>query len=153
MSFLFGLEHDKLAAQLPSIFEKYEGYVEQAEPLFELEGVRLEKLTRDLPQHLAVYGKYASDMKQLIKWLENWKSKTEARLTKNYTQGQRVLGAREQAAFIAGEKDMVELNELIIETTLIWQKLEAVKEGFQQMGWCLSNIVKLRVAELGDVML
>lgn len=153
MSFLFSLENDKLLTQLPAIFEKYESYVSMAEPLFKLDGVKLEKLTRDLPHHLAVYGQYASDMKQLIKWLENWKSKLEAKFTRNYTQGQRVLGAREQSAFIAGEKDMVEINELIIETTLIYQKLEAIKEAFQQMGWCLTNIVKLRVAELGDVVL
>lgn len=153
MSFLFAIESDKLANQLPVIFEKYESYIQEAEPLFEMEGQRLEKLSRDLPQHQAVFGKRAADMKQLIKWLENWKAKIESRLTRNYTQGQRVYGAREQTTFIAGEKEIVEINELIIEATLIYQKLDAINEAFKQMGWCLANIVKLRVAELSDVII
>lgn len=153
MSFLFTLDEDRLPDQLPAIYAKYETYVEQAEPLFKLEGMRLEKMVRDIPHHQAFYGQAASDMKQLIKWLENWKSKLEAKFTKNYNGGQRVLGAREQAIFISGEKDIVEINELIIEATLLYQKLDEIKEAFVQMGFCMTNIVKLRVAELNDIVL
>lgn len=153
MTFLFSLENDKLQDQLPDIFERYEQFVADAEPLFIMEGKRMEKLVRDIPQHQAFYGQAAADMKQLIKWLENWKSKIEAKFTRNYNSGQRVLGAREQAIFISGEADIVEINELIIEATLLYQKLDEIKEAFVQMGWCMSNIVKMRVAELGDIIL
>lgn len=153
MSFLFTLEEGKLNEQLPAIFENYEKHVNSAEPLFELEGMRLELIARNLPHHQTFYSHRAAEMKQVIKWLENYKSKIEARYTKNYSQGQRALGAREATIFINGEKEIVELNQLIIEATLLYQHLDDIVEGFRQMGWMVGNITKLRVAELGEVTL
>jgi hypothetical protein len=153
MSFLFTLEEGKLAEQLPAIFENYEKHITNAEPLFELEGVRLELLARNLPHHQTFYANRAAEMKQVIKWLENYKAKLESRFTKNYAQGQRALAAREVTTFIGGEQDIVELNQLIIEATLLYSQLDDIVEGFRQMGWMIGNITKLRVAELQEVTL
>ncbi|WP_407305406.1 hypothetical protein [Acinetobacter sp.] len=151
MSFLFTLEEDKLADQLPKIFENYENHVKNAEPLFDLEGMRLELIARNLPNHQMFYAHRANEMKQVMKWLENYKSKLEARYTKNYAQGQRALSARDITTFIGGEKEIVELNQLIIEATLIYSQLDEIVEAFKQMGWMLGHVTKLRVAELQDV--
>jgi len=151
VSFLLTLEEDKLGEQLPVIFENYERHVKNAEPLFELEGMHLEVVMRNLPYHQREYALRAAEMKQVVKWLENYKNKIESRLTKNYAQGQRALPAREATTYINGEKDMVELNQLIIEATLIYQNLDDIVECFKQMGWMCGNITKLRVAELQDV--
>jgi len=153
MSFLFTLEEDKLAEQLPPIFENYEKHIKKAEPLFDLEGMRLEVIARILPQHQTFYAHRAQEMKQVMKWLENYKAKLEARFTRNYSQGQRALGVREAATFINGEKEIVELNQLIIEANLLQQQLDDIVEGFKQMGWMVGNITKLRVAELQEVTL
>lgn len=153
MSFLFTLEEDKLGTQLPSIFAKYEKKIAEAEPLFKLEGMRLEVIARSLPYHQVEYEEFSQDMKQVMKWLENYKAKVESRLLKNYMQGQRALGAREINAFIAGEQEIVELNQLLIESNLLHSKLDAIVEGFKQMGWMVGAIVKLRVAELSEVIL
>lgn len=150
MSFLFTLEDDKLADQLPKIFENYEKHVKEAEPLFSLDGMRLELIARNLPQHQTFYAHRANEMKQVVKWLENYKAKLEARFTKNYSQGQRALGTREATVYINGEKDIVELNQLIIEASLLYSQLDEIVEGFKQMGWMLGNITKLRVAELHE---
>jgi len=151
VSFLFTLEEDKLADQLPKIFENYENHVKNAEPLFDLDGMRLELIARNLPQHQVFYAHRANEMKQVIKWLENYKSKLEARFTKNYSQGQRALTARDITTFIGGERDIVELNQLIIEATLLYSQLDEIVEAFKQMGWMLGHITKLRVAELQEV--
>lgn len=153
MSFLFTLEEDKLADQLPALFENYEKHIKNAEPLFELEDMRLELIARNLAQHQMFYAHRATEMKHVIKWLENYKAKLEARFTKNYSQGQRALGVREAATFINGEKDIVELNQLIIEASLLYTQLDEIVEGFKQMGWMVGNITKLRVAELQEVIL
>lgn len=150
MSFLFTLEDDKLNEQLPKIFENYEKHIKNAEPLFNLEDMRLELIARNLAQHQTFYGHRAHEMKQVVKWLENYKAKVESRLTKNYSQGQRALAAREATVYINGEKDIVELNQLIIEATLIYGQLNQIVEGFQQMGWMLGHVTKLRVAELQE---
>lgn len=153
MSFLFTLEEDKLAEQLPAIFENYEKHIKKAEPLFELEGRRLEEIARVLPHHQTFYAQRANEMKQVAKWLENYKAKLESRFTKNYAQGQRALAAREAQTYINGEKDIVELNQLIIEANLLQSQLDEIVDGFRQMGWMVGNITKLRVAELQEVTL
>jgi hypothetical protein len=153
MSFLFTLEESKLNEQLPDLFENYQRHIDAAEPLFKLQGMRLEQIARDLPEHQTFYAHRAIEMKQVIKWLENYKAKLESRFTKNYAQGQRALAAREASTFINGEKEIVELNQLIIEATLLYQQLDDIVEGFKQMGWSIGNITKLRVAELQETII
>lgn len=153
MSFLLTLDEDRMAEQLMVIFERYETHIKNAEPLFELDGRKLEEIARDLARNQTKYAHRAAEMKQVIKWLENHKAKLEARFTKNYAQGQRALGAREAATFINGEKDIVEHNQLIIEAALLYGQLDEIVEGFKQMGWMVGNITKLRVAELQEVTL
>ena len=153
MSFLFDLDEAKLTEQLPEIFEAAELEIRKAEPLFDIEGVRLELLARDLPKHQGHYDLKAQEMKQLMKWLENYTSKQEAILLKNYSKGQRALSATDQRILIGGEKDIIETNQLIIATTELYGKLDAIVEAFKQMGWMIGHITKLRVAELGDIII
>jgi hypothetical protein len=153
MSFLFTLEDDKLQEQLPELFIEYEQYVIESDKLFDIEGKKLEHLARDLPKHQAFYAQKMQEMKQLMKWLENNRNRLEARFTKNYSQGSRALAAREATTLINGEKDIVELNQLIIEAALIYGKLEEIVDGFKQMGWMIGAIVKLRVATIEDAII
>lgn len=153
MSFLFTLDESQLATQLPDIFAAAEKDIASAEPLFDIEGQRLELLARNLPQHQAHYDQKAQEMKQLMKWLENYRSKLEAIHLKNYSKGQRALSATDQRIFLGGERDIVETTQLIIEATLMYGKFDAIVEGFKQMGWQLGAIVKLRIAELHEVII
>ena len=154
MSFLFELDEDKLAEQLPDIFAKYEAKVQNAAPLFDLEGQRLEMLLRELPKHQAHYDHRAQEMKQLMKWLENFKAKTESRLLKNYNGGRnQVFSARDVTTMIGGEKDIVELNQLIIEATLLYEQLDSIVEGFKTMNWTLGYVTKLRISELQETII
>ena len=118
MSFLFELQEERLAEQLPDIFAKAEAEILKAEPLFDIEGERLEVLARMLPKHQAYYNELAQEMKHLVKWLENYKAKQEAILLKNYSRGQRALSATDQRILLAGEKDTVETTQLIIEASM-----------------------------------
>ncbi len=153
MSFLFTLNEETYGEQLIEIFDKYEREIAKAEPLFVIEGERLEVLARNLPQHQGHYAMKTQDMKQLVKWLENYKAKLEAIHLKNYNRGQRALSATDQRIFLGGEQNVIELNQLIIEASLLMSKLDAITEAFKQMGWMIGNITKLRVAELQDVII
>lgn len=141
----------ELVEQLSAYFNRYDREVKAAEALFEIEGERLEILARNLPKHQAHYSLLAQEAKHIMKWLENNRCRIEARLTRNYLQGQRVYGARETTTLVAGERDMIEQNQLITEISLWWQRLDAIVEAFKQMGWSLGNITKLHVASLQDV--
>jgi hypothetical protein len=153
MSFLFTLDEDKLSEQLPEIFAKAEREILKAEPLFEIEGQRLELLMRNLPQHQGHYAQKAQEMKQLMKWLENYKAKLEFIHLKNYSRGQRALSATDQRVFLGGEQNVIEVNQLIIEANLMYSKFDEITEAFKQLGWMLGNITKLRVAELHEVII
>lgn len=153
MSFLLTLDEARLTEQLIPILDAFEADIAKAEPLFKIEGERLEHIARTLPQHQGYYGQRSQEAKHLVKWLENHLAKIETKLTKNYLQGQRALGVRETSTLIAGEREMIEQKQLIIEASLIHQKLDEIVEAFKQMGWMLGNIVKLHVASIQDVIL
>lgn len=153
MTAFLTIDETRLGEELMRFFDRYSSEIEKAEPLFSLEGRRLEEIARSLPYHQAHYDKLAKEAQQLVKWLENSRARIEARLTKNYLQGQRAYGARETSTLVAGEREMVEHNQLIIEATIFYQKLDSIVEAFKQMGWMVGNITKLRVAELQDVVI
>ncbi len=153
MTAFLTIDESRLGDELDRFFSRYQSEIEKAEPLFVLEGRRLEEIARSLPYHQSHYDQLAREAQQLVKWLENSKARIEARLTKNYLQGQRAFGARETSTLVAGEREMVEHNQLIIEATIFHQKLDSIVEAFKQMGWMVGNITKLRVAELQNVVI
>lgn len=151
--FALGQSNEELLNELPAIFDVWKKNIAQAEPIFDIKGERLEKLARDVPQHQAFYAQRAQEAKALVRWLEVQKAQKEMRYLKNYNSSPRALGAREQATYLQGEKDVVELNQLIVEAQLCQNQLEEIVEAVKQLGWMLTSIVKLRVAELQDVII
>lgn len=151
--FELGQKNEDLRAQLPAFFDIWQSEIDSAEKLFDIKGMRLEGLARDVPQHQVQYARRAQEAKALIKWLEVEKGRAESRYVKNYNTSPRALGSKEQAQYLLGEKDIVELNQLIVEAALKQQQLEEIVDGFRQMGWMLQSIVKLRVAELQDTVI
>lgn len=151
--FLLGDTNESLLRDLPDFFSQWEREVNDAAPIFEIEGERLVKIARDVPHHQFFYAKRAQEAKALVKWLEILKAKKESRHLKNYNNLPRALGAREQATYIQGEKDVVELNQLIVEANLKQQHFDEIVEAVKQLGWMVGHITKLRVAEMQDVVI
>lgn len=151
--FALGESNEELKNQLPEFFVQWQEEIESAAPIFDIEGERLEKLARDVPHHQFFFAKRAQECRAVVKWLEIEKGKKEARHLKNYNNSPRALGVREQALYVQGEKDVVELNQLIVEANLKQQQFDEIVEAIKQMGWMISNMVKLRVAEMQDAII
>ena len=151
--FELGTTYDVMAPQLLNFFDRWEKEIKDAAPIFDIEGERIEKLARDLPHHQVFYAQRAQEARALVKWLEIMKAQKEARHIKNYNNSPRALAAREQSAYIQGEKDVVELNQLIVNTALLQQQFEEIVEAVKQMGWMIGNITKLRVVEMQDAVI
>lgn len=149
--FELGEKNEELMAQLPSFFEVWQQEIDAAEPIFDIKGAKLESLARDVPQNQAHYAKLAQNARALVKWLEIQKGRAESKYIKNYNNSPRALGVKEQSQYLQGEKDVYELNQLIVETALKQQQFEEIVDAIKQLGWMLTSIVKLRVAELQDV--
>jgi hypothetical protein len=156
MSFLLLLDADKpecLDAILP-ILPKYEKLVEDADEFFNLSGKKLERVATELPKLQSRYSKALKEMKGLCAWLETVKDKRNAKAWKKFIEGYQVkLGPNDIKNYVNGEPSMIEINQIIIEVELVRQHLESIVQGFEQMGWMVGHVTKLRVAELQEYIL
>lgn len=150
MSFILTLEETKLE-QIIELLPRYEQLIVEAEPIFKLEGRRLEEIMRTLPHYQSRYDQSYKEMKALEAWLDNIKEKTVSKYWKKYLEGYpRALSTRDIQAYISGEKEIVELNQIAIEITLMKNKLESIVEALGQMGFMLGHVTKLRISEMQD---
>jgi len=150
MSFILNLDEGKLEA-LIELLPRYEEKIEAAAPIFKLEGRRLEEIFRTLPHYQANYDQALQEVKAIDGWLGTIKEKVTAKYWRKYLEGYaRSLSTRDIQAYIAGEKEIVELNHLGVEVSLLKNKLEAIVEALKQLGWMSGHITKLRVAEMQD---
>lgn len=145
---------DQFSEEISEHLAKYEALVAEAEPIFKLEGRLLEEICKTIPHYQARYDQAYHEVKALEEWINVAKERKLARLWKKYNEGySRQLTTRDIQAYINGEKDIVDLNQLIVETTLIKNNLFAIVDAVKQMAWTMSNIVKLRVAQIQDTSL
>jgi hypothetical protein len=154
MSFLLTLNEDDLGEILVNQLPKYEKKIKAAEAIFNLDGRKLEEIIRTVPQHQASYDQSYQELKALEDWIANQKDRKVAKLWKKYNEGySRALSTKDITSYIAGEKDIIEINQIIIEITLLKNNMLAITDAIKNIGWMVSHITKLRVAELQETIL
>lgn len=153
MSFLLTLDEEQLG-EIVNLLPKYEEKIASAEPIFKLEGRRLEEIMRTLPHYQSSYDASYQELKALEEWLNIIREKKIGKLWKKYNEGYaRALAARDIQAYINSEKEIVELNQIIVEIVLLKNHLLSIVEALKQMGWMVGNITKLRISEMEDAIL
>lgn len=153
MSFLLTLNDERLDQLIPFI-EKYESAIESAETIFQLDGKKIESLCKDLPHYISKYDQQYQELKSLEEWLISRREKIIAKLWKKYTEGyNRALSTKDIQAYIAGEKEHIAFTEVILEIGNLKGKMQSIVKALEQMGWMLSHITKLRIAEMQDAIL
>ena len=147
-------DESRLNQKILRLILEYEAKVDKAEKLFELTGVKLEEACRVLPKNLMTYDRYYHDMKTLEEWLIVRREQVQSKLWKKFTEGYpRALAAKDIQMYIQGDPEFVEHTETILEVSDIKTKLQSIVKAFEQMGWMLGHMTKLRVAELQDAIL
>jgi len=153
MSLTLQLDESKLPEIIP-VLEKYQAKVDAAEPIFKIEGRRLEEVARTLPHYQASYDMYLQDVKSVEEWLNVIKEKKVGKLWKKYTEGySRQLTAKDIQAYIGADQEIVEINQIQIEVVRLKSHLASIVEALKQMGWMVGHMTKLRVSELQDAVL
>jgi hypothetical protein len=153
MSYLLNLAEDRLEEIIP-LLDRYEKKIEAAAPIFKLEGRRLEEIARTLPHYQASYHQAFQEVKGLEEWLISLKEKRVGKLWRKYTEGySRQLTHKDVQAYIGAEKEVVELNQILIEVVLLKNNLDSIVEAIKQMGWMVGHMTKLRIAEMQDAIL
>jgi hypothetical protein len=128
---------------------EYDTELEKAESVFQMEGKKLEELNRKLPRALSFYDRKLAELKTIEELMQAKVKEIESMHWKKYNEKySRVLSTADIKAYIAGEKDYIQMYEVLLEVTNIRRQYEAVVEAIRQMGWSLKNIVALRVAQL-----
>lgn len=153
MTFLLTLDEERLGDIVP-LLPDYEKKISAAEAIFKLEGKRLEEIMRTLPHYQSSYDQSYQELKSLQEWVENIKEKKVGKLWKKYLEGySRVLSTKDIQCYIAAEKDIVELNQIIIEISLLKNNMYSIVDALKQLGWQMSSITKLRIAEMQEAIL
>ena len=153
MSFMLTLSEERLEEIVP-LLAKYEEKIAAAEPIFKLEGRRLEEIMRTLPHYQSSYDQSYQEVRGLEDWIINIKEKKVGKLWRKYNEGySRALSAKDIQAYIAADQEIVELNQILIEVVVLKNNLNAIVESLKQMGWMCGHVTKLRIAELQDAIL
>ncbi len=135
--------------KIPAKLEIYELLIKQAEPLFDLDGAVIEEACKSHLSNLALYDMMLNECKTIEYYLETKKDEVEAEKHRYYLENsQRQLGARDLSMYIRGDPQVVEVIQIMLEVSHVRRQLEAIVEALRTMGWSLSNIVKLKVAQL-----
>lgn len=153
MSLTLSLDESKLEEIIPLI-DKFNQRIKNAEPIFVLDGRKLEDVIKTLPKYQAAYEQFYQEIKAVEEWVLVIKEKRVAKAWKKFNEGySRALSTRDIQAYIGGEKDVVELNQVLVEIVLIKNNLSAIVESIKQLGWMCGHLTKLRVAEMQDYIL
>ncbi len=128
---------------------EYDDYLEKAAPIFEMEGKKLEVLNRQLPKALSFYDRKLGEIKTIEDLIQMKIKEIESSHWKKYNEKYpRSLTTQDIRSYIAGEKDYIQMYEILLEVVNMKRQYEAVTDALRQMGWSLKNIVELRIAQL-----
>lgn len=154
MSLIQGTLSDLQMKRMHTRLQLYESLIEAAPALFELDGRSLENACKSHANDLMSYNVMLQECKTVEETIKMKMDETEGLLYKKYNENmQRALGQRDIGQYIKGDPDFVQIYEVFLEVVLVKRKLEAIVQALQGHGWSLSNIVKLRIAQLEHVTL
>ncbi len=141
-----------LSSNLTLLVDKlneYDDHLEKAEQFFQMEGEKLEVLCRKHPGALSFYDRRLGELKTIEDLVQSKLKEIESVHWKKYNEKYpRSLSTQDIRAYIAGEKDYVQMYEILLEVINMRRQYDAVVEALKQMGWTLKNIVELRIAQL-----
>lgn len=138
--------------RVPTQIALYEQLIEAAEPIFKLEGRKLGEAVAQHAQDLMFYDVMLQECKTIEDVIRMKVEEIESNLYRKYNEGmQRALGQRDIVNYIKGDAAYVEAYEILLEVVHVKRQLEAIVEALKTMGWSLTNITKLRIAQLEHV--
>lgn len=153
MSFVNGLKREPLA-KIADRLANYELVIKSSEPLFDMSGKKLEDICKSHPQYLSMYNTLLQECKTVEQYVETKVEEQEGLLYRKYIDsGARALGATELKQYVRSDPAYVEIKSILADVNHIKRTLEAIVAALETMGWTLSNIVKLRVAQMDHVIL
>jgi chaperonin cofactor prefoldin len=140
--------------KIPARISAYQSLIDAAEPIFELDGKRIETACKEHAKNLMFYDVMLQECKSIEETIRYKIDELESTLYRNLNENSnRVLGTRDIQQYIKSDPQFVNAQEVLMEVIVVKRKLEAIVEALKSMGWSLNNITKLRIAQLEDAIL
>ena len=150
------LWYRKVTANLGEIvaaISYYEKQIDEARFECSMKGV-LEKQSRDMPGIVEHRFNQLQEVEAILEFLHTemrtLRSKTFRKFLENYNKA---LSSRDADKFVDGEQDVVDLQYLINDFSLVRNKYIGIIKALEAKQFQINNVVKLRAAGLEDISL
>lgn len=139
---------------LISILDDYDKKIGEAKACFQLEGEKLEDMCKKHAQDLYVYDSLLGELKVIENLMEMKASEAESIAYKFYNEKNGLkLSTSDLKMYVQSDQTYMDHKTLLFEVQRVRRQAEAVVEALKDLGWNLSHIVKIRVADLEDTIL
>ena len=140
-------------AELPGAIAHFEREIEQAKFECSMKG-NLERQSRDMPGIVEHRFNQLQEVEAILEFLNTEMRKTRSQLFRKYFEAyNRALSAREAEKYVDGENEVVVLQYLINDFSLVRNRFIGIIKALEAKQFQINNIVKLRAAGLEDISL
>jgi len=134
---------------LPSILEVYENELSNAKAQLEIKGKKLEIANSENSAWLHYYDQRRVELHTLVKFFKAEEERVRGSLFKSYKENySRALGEREINKYIDNEDAYIYVHSLLLEVEELYEQYQSTVNAFISRNYALSNITKIRVAQL-----
>lgn len=114
----------------------------------------LEKQSRDMPGIVEHRFNQLQEVEAILEYLNTEMRKTRSKIFRKFLESyNRALSSRDAEKFVDGEEEVVNLQYLINDFSLVRNRFIGVIKALEAKQFQINNIVKLRAAGLEDISL
>ena len=138
-------------SKLPSALTYYDKELLEAEKEVVLKG-NIQIAAGSLPGHLALRYRQFYELDAIASHIETLVASARSKKIRYFMEAyNREMKIGEAIKWIDGEEEIVQLTSLLNEIILMRNKFGAINKGLDSLGWQISNIIKLEIAGIGEV--
>jgi len=131
----------------------FEKQIEEARYECSMKGI-LEKHSREMPGIVEHRFNQLQEVEAILEFLNIEMRKLRARTFRKFLENyNKALSSRDADKFVDGEQEVVDLQYLINDFSLVRNKYIGIIKALEAKGFQINNIVKLRAAGLEDISL
>ena len=134
---------------LPALLEAYETDLSKARHQLEIKGKKLEIANSENSAWLHYYDQRKVELHTIVKFFQAEEERVRGSLFKSYKENySRALGEREINKYIDNEDKFIYVHSLLLEVEEVYELYQSTVNAFISRNYALSNITKIRVAQL-----
>jgi len=139
--------------EIVSAISHFEQEIDQAKYECGMKG-NLENQSRDMPGIVEHRFNQLQEVEAILEYLNTEMRKLRSKIFRKYLENyNRALSSRDAEKFVDGEDDVVNLQYVINDFSLVRNKFIGVIKALEAKQFQINNIVKLRAAGLEDISL